>query len=189
MTCARPCAMVAKITMEMKMTNEELGAAIRALVCETTIAKTKTLSIPLADMPFAAIEAFVRYGVQRKFNDAVGGATRGDEVYTPSMKVADAEAMLEDYRKGVVSKRREGGASVPDEVRIGRKVLRGQLSADVRKKLSALSADEQAAKLDAALEKNKGNAALMKLIDDEVKAERAKKVAAAMLGNAVTVDL
>lgn len=128
-------------------------AALLATPLSTTIAKTETFTHTLADFPLAAIQAFLTYGFQRKFNDAVGGAMRGDDPYTPALKVADAKALIADYMAGKVTKRREGGAGVTVETTAGRRVMRAMLSnllstADL-KAFRALDPADQNTKLDA----------------------------------------
>lgn len=122
------------------------------LTLSTTIAKTETFTYRVSDFPEAAIIAFLTYGFQRKFNDAVGGALRNDEPYTPEMKVADAKAMIEEYKQGIVSKRREGGGAVTVEQSAARKVMRAMLpsllSKEDLKTFRALESAEQNAKLD-----------------------------------------
>lgn len=123
------------------------------LEVSTTIAKTETFTTKVGDFPLEAIHAFLTYGFQRKFNDAVGGAKRGDDDYTPAMKVDDAKALIADYKAGKISKRREGGTGATTEVLAGRKVMRAmlpQLLADKDlKAFRELEPVDQLAKLDA----------------------------------------
>jgi len=125
---------------------------LSTLSLSTTIAKTETFTFTVADFPEAAIIAFLQYGFQRKFNDAVGGAERNDAPYTSAMKVADAKAMIEEYKQGIVSKRREGGSTVTPEISAARKVMRAMLpsllSKDDLKKFRELEAVDANAKLD-----------------------------------------
>lgn len=107
------------------MNAKELGEAILAAAFTTTIAKERTFELKMADFPVNAILAMLSHGAQRKFNDAVGGKERNGEEYTAAMKIADAEALIEDFKKGVVTKRRE--ASGDPRVAIARSVMRSLL--------------------------------------------------------------
>lgn len=154
--------------MTIKIDDVELSA---------TIAKTRTFTAKLSDFPPEAILAFLHYGFQRKFNDAVGGATRNDEPYTPAMKVADAEALIADYKAGKITKRREGGSAVTDETSAGRKVMRVMLPSllsDVDlKAFRKLDATEANAKLDVWVAANSTD--LADAIADELAAMRAQR--------------
>lgn len=160
------------------------------LTLSTTIAKTETFTAKVSDFPEAAIIAFLTYGFQRKFNDAVGGALRNDEPYTPELKVADAKAMIEEYKKGIVSKRREGGSAVTVEVSAARKVMRAMLpkllSIEDLKTFRALESGDANAKLDAWATANAG--AIADAVKAEVKAmnDQAKR-RAALTGITVTL--
>lgn len=134
-------------------TAKEIGEAVFAFTASTTIAKSKTFTLPMADFPVEAILSFLAYGAQRKFNDAVGGAERDGKPYTPEQKVNDAEALIKDFLAGKITKRREGGAAVTNETTAGRKVMRAMLptllsTADL-KAFRALDAGDQNTKLDA----------------------------------------
>lgn len=154
--------------MTIKIDDVELSA---------TIAKTRTFTAKLSDFPPEAILTFLHYGFQRKFNDAVGGLNRNGEPYTPAMKVADAEALIADYKAGKITKRRTGGGSVTDEIMAGRKVMRAVLvdklsDADLTafRDLGAVDAN---AKLDGWVAANMTH--LSDAIDDELTAMRARK--------------
>lgn len=56
--------------------------------------------VPVADMPEAAIVKMFAYGVQRTFNDAIGGSDT-----TQAEKVTAAEKMVEAYLAGQVGRR------------------------------------------------------------------------------------
>lgn len=104
--------------------------------------------VPVADMPEAAIIAMFTYGVQRKFNDAVGGAdTKLDD------KVASAQQMVADYLEGKVTKPRGTGESVDPMTAEIRLILRpdvkaGWIKANNAEAWKALGEDEIAAMLD-----------------------------------------
>src|SRR5690554_1471601 len=125
----------------MNWTHEELGKAIAEAVFTTTIAKEKTFELRMAEFPINAILTMLAHGAQRKFNDAVGGSDK-----TPETKVELAGKMIEEYKQGIVSKRREGSA-VDDVTRVGRKVMRGLLpqllDAASLKKFRAMDKAEQ----------------------------------------------
>lgn len=152
------------------------------LTLSTTIAKTETFTAKLSDFPEAAVIAFLTYGFQRKFNDAVGGAMRGDDAYTPAMKVADAKAMIAEYKQGIVSKRREGGSAVTVEQSAARKVMRAMLPsllpADDLKAFRALESAEQNTKLDAWATANSDTIADAVAAEVKAMADRAKRRAA-----------
>jgi hypothetical protein len=172
------------------MNANELGEAILAATFSTTIAKTKTFELKMADFPVNAILAMLAHGAQRKFNDAVGGKERNGEEYTAEMKVADAAALIEDFKKGVVSKRREGGGT---DVRtsIARSVMRSLvpnlLSKDDVKKFRAMEAAEQNTKLDGWIAANAK--AIEPMIDAEIvrREKEAEKKAKLATGLAVTL--
>lgn len=152
------------------------------LTLSTTIAKTETFTAKLSDFPEAAVIAFLTYGFQRKFNDAVGGAMRGDDAYTPAMKIADAKAMIAEYKQGIVSKRREGGSAITVEQSAARKVMRAMLpsllSKDDLKTFRALDASEANAKLDAWATANSETIADAVAAEVKAMADQAKRRAA-----------
>lgn len=128
---------------------------INRAVYTTTIAKTKTFEIDITKMPVEAVEKFIAYGVQRVFNDAVGGADKDAKT-----KVELAEKMIADYAKGEIGRQSTGG--VDPLVKMCRTIAREQLRAAYAKRadlkysdFTALTADEQNAKLDAIIEANR----------------------------------
>lgn len=172
------------------MNANELGQAILDATFSTTIAKTKTFELKMADFPLNAILAMLGHGAQRKFNDAVGGKERNGEEYTAEMKVADAEALIDDFKKGVVTKRREGGGT-DTRTAIARSVMRSLvpnlLSKDDVKKFRALEAAEQNEKLDGWIKANAE--AIEPMIDAEI-ARRAKEAEKkAKLASGIAVKL
>lgn len=60
--------------------------------------------VPVAEMPEAAIVKMFAYGVQRTFNDAVGGADTDTEA-----KAAKVREMVADYREGNIGRRAAEG--------------------------------------------------------------------------------
>lgn len=104
--------------------------------------------VPVADMPEAAILAMFAYGVQRKFNDAVGGADTKLED-----KVAAARAMVADYLEGKVTKPRGSSEAVDPMTAEIRLILRpdvkaGWIKANNAEAWKALGEDEIAEMLD-----------------------------------------
>lgn len=173
------------------ITKEEL-ATLLDMELSTTIAKTETLTAKLSEFPLSAIAAFLAYGFQRKFNDAVGGKEQSEGVpYTPELKIADAKALMDDFRQGKITKRGLGGSPVTDETRAGRKVMRAilpdKLSAPDLKAFRALEPDEQNTKLDAWVAAN--SEALAKAIATEVKEMAAARARKASLATSITVTI
>lgn len=82
------------------------------LVCTTTLGKRAgepvTIGCHVADLPANAVEKIFRYGFQRIFNDAVGGAGTSTED-----KVKAAKDMLERFKRGEVGRT---PAEIVDEV-------------------------------------------------------------------------
>lgn len=168
-----------------KVNATELGEAILAAVFQTTIAKSKTFDIAMADMPINAILTLLAHGTQRKFNDAVGGADK-----TAETKVAMAEAMIAEYKEGIVSKRRES-VGVTEEQSVARKIMRGLvpqlLTPEQVKTFRALAAADQNAKLDEWIDGNRD--ALQPEIDKEVARLAAERKAKAAMVGAVQLSI
>lgn len=101
-------------------------------------------AIPLADMPANAVLAIVNYGVQRKFNDAIGGSDT-----TQEEKLATVDKMIEAYLAGDVGRARaEGVTPMQAEIRIIlRKLVKDQMGAEAYK--TASNADDFNETLDA----------------------------------------
>lgn len=70
---------------------------------EVTIGKrageTRTFRVNLADFPAHAIEKIIAYGVQRTFNDKVGGSDS-----TLDEKAATVEALIERWKAGDIGR-------------------------------------------------------------------------------------
>jgi len=149
-------------------------------VYHTTIAKVATLPVDWEKLPMNAKEKIIAYGVQRIFNDMIGGSERFPTVED---KVKHVKAQIKRFMEGDIG--RAASASVPQDVAIGRSLIKAGLKAKYGAKspewaaFTGLSDDEQEAKLDALLEKNR--AKLQSQIDAEVKrraelaAKRAKQ--------------
>lgn len=163
----------------------DLGKAILATGFSTTIAKTETFALNMADFPVEAIVEFIRYGAQRKFNDAIGGADK-----TAKEKVDAAKLMIQEFKDGKLGKRREGGGGATVETLAARKVMRaivkGKMSAADYAAFGKLDPADQLAKLDAWVAKNAD------AIKDQVAAEVVRmneaREAKAALGT-VKIDL
>lgn len=123
---------------------------------ETTIASRdpngRTLAFRLGDMPQAAIEKMLRYGAQRIFNDAIGGSDT-----TVEEKVAEAQAMIERFKAGQIG--RTVATGVDAVTKLARQLARAALKATHKgtpewARFMERTAEEQAAKLDAVIERN-----------------------------------
>lgn len=96
------------------------------MILETTIGKRdgtpKTFQALLSEFPPSAVESFLRYGFQRKFNDAVGGA---DKFASFEKKIEAVESMMEAFKAGDIGRaHRVGVDPFVNECRI---VLRAYL--------------------------------------------------------------
>lgn len=83
-----------------------------------------TVAIPVGEFPANALMAMFAYGVQRKFNDAVGGSDK-----TVDDKVNAVNAMIADYREGKVARARATGESVDPILAEVRMLLRPDVKA------------------------------------------------------------
>lgn len=83
-----------------------------------------SIPVPVADMPANALFAMFAYGVQRKFNDAVGGSDM-----TTDKKAAAVREMIEAYKRGEVAKSRGTGEAVDPVVAEIRSILRPDVKA------------------------------------------------------------
>lgn len=160
-------------TNETALTAQALGEALLAVVFETTIAKTKTFQLKLADFPVEAAVAFMQYGIGRKFNDAVGGSDKD-----AATKVELATAMIADWKAGKIG--RQATAAVPNELKVQRQVVRELFNAAAPDAVKAAfkdkTADEQAAQLDAifAKQSDERKAEIGLVVADRIKAAAAK---------------
>lgn len=90
--------------------NIELDASLM-----TSTVAGKPLAVDLAKMPNVALVEFLRYGVQRKFNDGVGGKD------TPAEdKIAKALERIAAFERGEIRAAR--GAGVSELLRVSRRV-------------------------------------------------------------------
>lgn len=109
---------------------------------------TRVIAVDWSKLPEAAREKIIAYGVQRTFNDAVGGSD-----LTIDDKVKAVEKMLEAYYAGDIGRKRAEGVSA--ETAIARSLIRAAIKAKYGAKspqwaaFTGLSDDAQAAKLDA----------------------------------------
>lgn len=140
----------------------------------TTIAKTETLPVDWEKLPMQAKEKIIAYGVQRIFNDMVGGAERFPTV---EKKVAHVKEQIERFYKGEIGRASGGGVST--EVSIGRSLVRAALKlkygakSETWAKFTGLGDEEQNAKLDEVFEKNR------EAFAEEVKKEMKRRADAA----------
>lgn len=140
----------------------------------TTIAKTHTVEVDWNKLPANAQEKIIAYGVQRIFNDMVGGSERFPTV---DDKLAHVKTQLERFYAGDIGRAQSAG--VPTETVIARQLVRAALKAQLGAKsekwaaFTGLSDDAQAEKLDAVFEKNRER------FEPEVKAELKRRAEAA----------
>lgn len=157
-----------------------LGTLILNSSFQTTIAKTKTFNIRMEDMPDNAILTLLAHGVQRKFNDAVGGSDK-----TAATKVELAEKMIEDYKNGITG--RVAAAKVPELTVAIRAVIRRLLDKDTKKALGELEADARNAKLDEIFAKQSDakQAAITALAEKDIEEAKRRAAEAAQLAGEV----
>jgi len=164
----------------------KLGEALLAQVFETTIAKEKTFQVKLAEFPIEAAVALMQYGVGRKFNDAVGGSDKDAKT-----KVELATAMIADWKAGKIG--RQPTASVPDEVKVRRAVVRelfNGAATDAKKTaFKGLEAPEQTKYLDSIFDKQPEakQAAIMQVVAERIAAAKAKAEQAKELGSGLAL--
>lgn len=111
-------------------------------------AGTRTFQVNLADFPVNAVEKIIAYGVQRIFNDKVGGANS-----TLDDKAKDIEALIERWKRGDIGRTpAQGVDAVTAEARklIGAELRKSK--PDVWKKLKYR--DDKAEVLDKLVEAN-----------------------------------
>lgn len=156
----------------------ELGNAILNATFSTTIAKTKTFALPMADFPLNAILAMLSHGAQRKFNDACGGADKSADE-----KVSIAEAMIADFKAGNVTKRRAASGADAETLayrRIMKAILKAEISKDDWKRFVEMEPVAQSAKLDELIEVHADRVIAEHAAEIEfeaLKAQRAAKIA------------
>lgn len=153
----------------------------------TTIAKQVSREIDWTKLPANAQDKIIAYGVQRIFNDMIGGNERFP---TLKDKVAHVDAQIARFMAGDIGRMRT--ESVPTETAIARqlvrKALKDQLGAKSEKwsTFTGLSDDDQVAKLDAIYEKN--TAKFEPAVKEEMKLRAAKAAAAKKLSGAMEID-
>lgn len=154
----------------------------------TTIAKTETRSIDWEKLPMNAKEKIIAYGVQRIFNDMVGGSERFPTIED---KMAHVDAQIARFMAGDIG--RAQSASVPTATVIARQLVRAALKAQLGAKspqwakFTGLDDDAQAAKLDEVFEKNK--AKFQPEVDAELKRREAAAKSKAKLADKLEFDL
>lgn len=102
---------MAKLETNLSAAQLATAEALFAGTYSVTLGKREgtptTIPVPVADMPANAILAMFGYGVQRKFNDAVGGSDQ-----TLDDKVKAARDMIAAFVKGEVARARGTGESI-----------------------------------------------------------------------------
>lgn len=159
----------------MAYTNTELTALFADLVCGVTLGKragdvTETVTCKIADLPINAIESIFRYGFQRRFNDAVGGADTS--VVDKAKAVRD---MIERYKRGEVG--RQAAEGITDLVYESRIIAANLLRKHKPDEWKALKdADKKAlnARLDEIVAKNAVIAEEAQAVLDRKAKERAR---------------
>jgi hypothetical protein len=155
-------------------------------VYTTTIAKTETLPVDWAKLPEAAREKVIAYGVQRIFNDMVGGAERFPTV---EKKVAHVREQIERFYAGDIGRKAASGVST--ETAIARQEARRLVKAKLGAKspewaaFTGLGDEEQNAKLDAVVAKNEEHFKKFVAAEMKARAEAAAKRAKAAEGLAL----
>jgi hypothetical protein len=96
----------------------------------------RTRVVRIGDFPANAIEKFLAYGVQRTFNDKIGGSDTD-----LNMKESDLDDMIAAWKAGDIGRKpREAGDPVEHEAR---KLIRGKLTKEQRAKLDDKSDDDR----------------------------------------------
>lgn len=98
-----------------------VAEALRGAMLETTVAG-KVFQIDPAKLPDNALLDLLRYGTQRRFNDATGGSDK-----TTADKHAKVEEMIAGYYEGVTSARRVGGGGADELTKIMRQFAQALL--------------------------------------------------------------
>lgn len=174
----------------MANANNTLGHAIATalgtgVMMETTVAD-RTFQIDPKELPDNAILDLLRYGTQRRFNDATGGSDK-----TADVKHAKVEEMIANYRSGVIRAARGGGGT--DELT---KIMRSEMQKLVKAKLDATvykqeftdaEASVRNEKLDKLIEANR--AAIEPIAKAEMERRAKARAKQADLAAGITIDL
>lgn len=119
---------MAKIETNLSAAQVRIAEALFGGTYAVTLGKREgtptSIPVPVADMPENAVLAMFTYGVQRKFNDAVGGADTA-----LADKVTAARQMVADYLEGKVQKARGSGEAVDPVTAAIRVILRSDYKA------------------------------------------------------------
>lgn len=154
----------------------------------TVIAKTETIEVPFEKFPEHVQQKIIAYGCQRIFNDMVGGAERFPTV---EKKVAHVREKIEEFLKGNIG--RQAASGVSTEVAIARQEARRLVKAKYGAKspewaaFTGLGDEEQLAKLDELVEKNRAH--FDKFVAAEMKARAEAAAKRAKAGAELTLDL
>lgn len=150
---------------------------------------TRHVEIDVAKLPANALEAIFHYGLQRKFNDAIGGKDK-----TLDEKVKIVREMADRFYAGLVRKPRGEGSGEAPWMRFLRGLVRDNLDSAQKKEYKALDADKRdewldeiADKMDDAVREN--YVLFAKELHEEDLAVKAKRAAmAARLKLPVSLD-
>lgn len=165
---------------------QALVAALGAGVMLETKIAGKVLPIDPARLPDAAILDLLRYGTQRRFNDATGGSDKTDET-----KWAKAQEMIDGYYEGILSTRKAGDGASALHVAMrqeAQKLLKAQLpAADYKAKITDVEDGVKNALLDKVIEKNQ--ALLEELAKETLAAKAAAKARLEKMSKSISFEL
>jgi hypothetical protein len=171
---------MAKIETSLNDAQVRIAEALFGTAYAVTLGKrdgaATAVPVPMADMPQAVWEYIVRYGVQRTYNDKVGGSDT-----TTEEKVAQVREQIEAHKRGEVRKVREGGGAMSEAQKALYAALKDALDTESRKAINKLEEKDQHAQLDALHESlnDAQKAAIAKLADAKIQAwETARKAKA-----------
>ena len=119
-------------------------AFIRDFVGKTTIATLdfddddkvikETFDLDLSNFPLNAFAKYLSYGMQRVFNDAVGGADKWDST---DQKLDAVRNHIFEFENGIVKKSRTAGPAITDAAKLARvgarKAVKAQYAATAGK--------------------------------------------------------
>jgi len=176
------------LTKEQTAIAEAIFAASYGVSIGKRAGEPTHVPVDMASMPQNAWLKIVSYGVQRTFNDMIGGSDT--DVAT---KVAQTRDNVAEYLKGNVG-RQAASRATPLEVAIRnimRKLVTAKMDKEAKKAWDALEADERNAQLDALFAKQAEpvKAKLTKQAQKDVEEAQRRAEEAKALGTEVTLDL
>lgn len=107
------------LTVDQVRAFEALMADTYAVTLGKRDGNPTSVAIPVGEFPPNVIAAIFAYGVQRKFNDSVGGSDK-----TLDDKVAGVKELVEQFKRGEVRAARVAGESVDPFTAAVRTVMR-----------------------------------------------------------------